>query len=132
VRDVFFSGIFAGANRALSELAGWLGIDSDRADLDAWATRYSQAVQKQWDPSERLALDHDIRANAPIRVQTYAGFAPLLVPDLSADLRDSLVTELFVRASSVPKLQVPRDSQRRAGSPGFQKRSLLGVGRFGQ
>src|SRR5947209_15785440 len=63
VRDVFFSGIFAGANHALSELAGWLGIDSDRADLDAWATRYSQAVQKQWDPSERLALDHDIRAN---------------------------------------------------------------------
>src|ERR1700674_3634303 len=93
VQDVFFSGIFAGANDALAQLAGWLGYESDRAALDTWTRRFSEAVQQQWDATERLALDYDVRADAPIRVQTYAGFAPLLVPGLEPGLRDKLVHE---------------------------------------
>jgi hypothetical protein len=124
VQDVFFSGIFAAANHALSQLAGWLGIESDQPELDTWATRFSSAVQKQWDPAERLALDYDVRAEEPIRVQTYAGFAPLLVPGLDPTLRDALVAELFgprfVGAEGFKFRVIPSAAP---GSPGFQKRS---------
>ncbi len=124
VRDVFFSGIFAAANHALSQFAGWLGIESDRPELDAWATRYSDAVQRQWDAQERLALDFDIRAESPIRVQTYAGFAPLLVPNLAPELRDALVTELFgPRFVGAEGFKFPAIPSAAPGSPGFQKRS---------
>ena len=49
VQDVFFSGIFAAANHALWQLAGWLGVDSDRQQLDEWSMHFSKAVQQQWD-----------------------------------------------------------------------------------
>ena len=92
--------------------------------LDAWATRFGQAVQRQWDPTERLALDFDVRADAPIRVQTYAGFAPLLVPGLEPGLRDNLVTELFgprfIGAAGFKFAVIPSAAP---GSPGFQRRS---------
>jgi glycogen debranching enzyme len=81
-------------------------------------------VQKQWDATERLALDHDVRADAPIRVQTYAGFAPLLVPDLAPELRDALVTELFgPRFVGAEGFKFPAIPSAAPGSPGFQKRS---------
>jgi glucosylglycerate hydrolase len=124
VQDVFFSGIFAAANNALSQLAGWLGIESDRPELDAWATRFSKAVQQQWDETERLALDYDVRADAPIRVQTYAGFAPLLVPGLDPVLRDALVAELFgPRFVGAEGFKFPLIPSAAPGSPGFQRRS---------
>jgi glucosylglycerate hydrolase len=124
VRDVFFSGIFAAATQALAQLAAWLGIDSDRQQLDEWTIRFSQAVQQQWDATERLALDYDVRADAPIRVQTCAGFAPLLVPHLDPGLRDDLVSELFgprfVGAEGFKFRVIPSAAP---GSPGFQRRS---------
>jgi glucosylglycerate hydrolase len=124
VKDVFFSGIFAAANHALAELADWLGVDSDRSQLDAWTRRFSTAVQQQWDPIERLALDYDVRADAPIRVQTYAGFAPLLVPDLEAGLREKLVSELFgPRFAGAEGFKLPVIPSAAPGSPGFQRRS---------
>jgi hypothetical protein len=124
VQDVFFSGIFAGANDALAQLAGWLGYESDRAELDTWTRRFSEAVQQQWDATERLALDYDVRADAPIRVQTYAGFAPLLVPGLEPGLRDKLVHELFgprfIGAEGFKFRVIPSAAP---GSPGFQRRT---------
>jgi glucosylglycerate hydrolase len=124
VQDVFVSGIFAAANQALSQLAVWLGVESDRPELDRWTTRFSKAVQQQWDATERLALDYDVRADAPIRVQTYAGFAPLLVPDLEPGLRDQLVNELFgprfIGAEGFKFRVIPSAAP---GSPGFQRRS---------
>jgi hypothetical protein len=124
VQDVFFSGIFAAANDSLSRLAGWLGLESDRAQLDAWSTHFATAVQQQWDATERLALDYDVRANAPIRVQTCAGFAPLLVPGLEPGLRTKLLNELFgprfVRAEGFKFAVMPSAAP---GSPGFQPRS---------
>lgn len=124
VQDVFFSGIFAAANHALSQLAGWLGVESGRAELDEWTARFSTAVQRQWDPTERLALDFDVRAGAPIRVQTYAGFSPLLVPDLDAGLRDRLLGELFgPRFVGAEGFKYPLIPSAAPGSPGFQRRS---------
>ena len=67
-------------------------------------------------PTERLALDYDVRADAPIRVQTYAGFAPLLVPDLEPGLRDQLVDGAVRSALRWRRgIQVPADPERCAG-----------------
>ncbi len=124
IQDVFFSGILAGANHALSQLAGWLGVERDRAEIDEWATRFAQAVQRQWDPTERLALDYDVRAEAPVRVQTIAGFAPLLVPGLEQSLRDALVTELFgPRFAGATGFKFRVIPSAAPGSPGFHSRA---------
>jgi glucosylglycerate hydrolase len=124
VQDVFFSGIFAAANHALSQLADWLGLDSDRAELDLWSERYSRGVQNQWDATERLSLDYDVRAGGPIRVQTYAGLSPLLVPSLDTGLRDAVLAELFgprfIGAEGFKFRVIPSAAP---GSPGFQPRS---------
>jgi hypothetical protein len=81
-------------------------------------------VQQQWDPTERLALDHDVRADAPIRVQTCAGFAPLLVPGLERGLCDALVAELFgPRFAGAEGFAFPVLPSTAPDSPGFQRRS---------
>jgi glycogen debranching enzyme len=122
---VFFSGIFAAANHALSQLSQWLGnFDFERAELDGWTDRFSRAVQAQWDSAETLALDYDLRAGAPIRVQTYAGFSPLLVPDLDTELRDALVQEMFgPRFAGAEGFKFRVIPSAAPGSPGFQRRS---------
>jgi glycogen debranching enzyme len=124
VQDVFFTGIFAAANRALAQLGGWLGFHSDRTELDNWASRYSEAVQHQWDATERLALDYDVRGEGPIRVQTYAGFSPLLVPQLDSNLRDELADELFgPRFAGADGFKFRVIPSTAPGSPGFHRRS---------
>jgi hypothetical protein len=124
IQDVFVSGIFAAANDALSQLGRWLGIESHGADLATWATRFGEAVQRQWDQTEGLALDFDVRADAPIRVQTCAGFAPLLVPGLSDELRTKLVLEMFGKHfAGADGFRFPVLPSAAPGSPGFQRRS---------
>jgi hypothetical protein len=124
VQDVFVSGIFAAANEALSRLAAWLGMDADRSELDGLAARFSESVQRQWNPVERLALDFDLRARAPIHVQTCAGLVPLLVPGLRESLRDELIAELFgPRFAGAGGLAFRVIPSAAPGSPGFQPRS---------
>jgi glycogen debranching enzyme len=124
VQDVFVSGIFAAANHALSQLGTWLGLDSHLTEVNGWAERCSRAVQAQWDSTERLALDYDVRSGLPIRVQTYAGFAPLLVPDLDRKLCDELVNELFgPRFAGADGFKFRVIPSAAPGSPGFHPRS---------
>jgi hypothetical protein len=124
VGDVFFSAIFAAANHALSQLAAWLGVEADRAELDNLALRYSVAVQAQWDASDELALDQDLRSGSPIHVQTYAGLSPLLVPRLDPTLRDKLVSTLFgPRFAGAPGFKFRVIPSASPGSPGFDPRS---------
>jgi glycogen debranching enzyme len=125
VQDVFFAGIFAAANHALAQLGDWLGgFDSTRTELDAWTDRYSRAVQAQWDATERLALDYDVRGDTPVRVQTYAGFSPLLVPGLDLQLRDALVDEMFgPRFAGADGFKFRVIPSAAPGSPGFNQRS---------
>jgi glucosylglycerate hydrolase len=124
VRDVFFSGIVAAANHALAELGAWLGIDTDRPKLDEWARRFSRGVQQQWAATERLALDFDMRGGEAIRVQTCAGFAPLLVPELDDSLRAALVGEFFgPRFAGADGFAFRVLPSAAPGSPGFDQRS---------
>ena len=115
--------------------AGWLAgtrVGSRRSSTSG-PVRFSNAVQQQWDATERLALDYDVRADAPIRVQTYAGFAPLLVPGLDAGLRDRLVGELFgPRFVRRRRLQVCGDPECRARARPASSRAATGADRSGR
>jgi hypothetical protein len=96
VKDVLFSAIFAAANGALARIAHMLGAPhEDRERIANWANRSGQAVRDRWDREEQLALDLDLRTDQPIRVSTWAGFAPLLVPDLDIGLAVRIEERLF-------------------------------------
>jgi hypothetical protein len=124
VGDVFFSAIFAAANQSLVQLGAWLGIDSARDELQSWTQRYSAAVQRQWDATDELALDLDMRSGSPIHVRTYAGLSPLLIPTLESGLRDKLVSTTFgpgfAGAAGFKYRVIPSTTP---GSPGFDRRS---------
>jgi hypothetical protein len=124
VQDVLMSAIFAAANHVLAELAEDLERPpSEVATLRGWARRSRRAVQDAWDARLELALDQDLAAG-PIRVETCAGLAPLLLPDLDLELRDRLARRLFgpgfAGAAELAHAVVPSTAP---GSTGFQSRT---------
>jgi hypothetical protein len=125
VKDVIFTAIFAAANRLLQAVARWLGADpGDLNALRAWANRYGDGVLGQWDRNSRLSFDLDLRADRPIRITTWAGLAPILVPAMPTDLLNRVVGRLngvdFARA---PGLTVPACPSTAPTAPGFDRRS---------
>jgi glucosylglycerate hydrolase len=78
IKDVFFSAVFVAANAALLELADVAGAsDGDRGDLACWLDRGRAALSRRFDAKSGLCLDYDVRTGEPIRLRTFAGFAPL-------------------------------------------------------
>jgi hypothetical protein len=125
VKDVLFSAVLAAANHALSRLAEWLGApDDEREQIAEWARRFSDGVLGRWDPSERLALDLDLRTGRPIRVRTVAGLMPLLLPELGPGLAETLVERLFgPDFAGAPGLAFGVVPSTAPGSPGFSSRT---------
>jgi hypothetical protein len=125
IRDVLMSAIFAAACSALASVAETLGRPaSEFGELRAWCSRSSQAVQRSWDTELNVALDYDVGAAARVPVETCAGLAPLLVPELSSVLVDRVLERLegpgFGGATGLAYPVVPSTVP---GSPGFQQRS---------
>jgi hypothetical protein len=126
VQDVLVSAIFAAASHVLAEVAVFLERPvSEVGTLEGWAQRSSRAVQDAWDGELELALDQDIvSGSGPIRVETCAGLAPLLLPGLDASIRDRLVVRLFgagfAGARGLAHAVVPSTSP---NSSGFQPRT---------
>jgi hypothetical protein len=125
VRDVLMTAIFAAACEALVSLGTELGAPiDDLAQLTAWCRRSGEAVQNAWDADLCVALDWDVNAGQTVRVETCAGLAPLLVPDLSAELLTAVIAKLqgagFAGAAGLAYPAVPSTVP---GSPGFQPRS---------
>ena len=123
IQDVLTSAIFAAANLALSEVAATLGRPTAEIDqLVAWSRRSSHAVQATWDHELQLGMDRDVQAG-PIRVETCAGLAPILVPDLGHALREWTVQRAFgagfAGAPGLAEAVVPSAAP---GSAGFQTR----------
>src|SRR5205085_6425547 len=86
VKDVLFSAILVAANEALLDIAAVAGApDDDRALIAGWLDRGRRGLADRWDPDLGLCLDYDVRAGAPVRVRTVAGFAPLVAGQLDAD-----------------------------------------------
>jgi glucosylglycerate hydrolase len=125
IKDVLFSAIFAAASDALARLGAWLGAPAtELKEIAAWCVASAAAVQGAWDAHSQLALDWDMLADTPVRVQTCAGLSPILVPGLDGVLADQVVTRMlgpdFAAAPGLAYAVVPSTA---ANSPGFQPRT---------
>jgi hypothetical protein len=125
IGDVLMSAIFARACQELAELGQLLSRPSDElSELMGYARRFADGVLRAWDVELGLALDWDARAAGRIRVETCAGLAPLLLPDLEPALLSRVVDSLqgprFAGASGLAFPVVPSTAP---GSPGFRARA---------
>jgi len=78
IKDVFFSAALVAANAALLDLAEVAGAgDADRAQVAGWLDRGRAGLARQFDAESGLCLDYDVRTGEPIRLRTFASFAPL-------------------------------------------------------
>jgi hypothetical protein len=83
IKDVQCSAIFAAACGSLEHIAEVSGAAPvERAEIASWRERAAAAVTSSWDEELGLALDFDLRTQAPVRVSTSAGLSVLLVPEL--------------------------------------------------
>ena len=124
IRDVFMSAIFADACAALARVGKALERPgAELEELNAWTERFNQGVERAWDPELDLALDWDVSLGQPVRVQTCAGLAPLLLPRAGAHLA-TVVGRLtgpdFAGADGLAFAVVPSTAP---GSKGFQPRA---------
>lgn len=95
VKDILFSAIFVAANRALLALADLCDAsDDDRRSLEEWRDRGYRGLDQQWDAEMGLALDWNVRSADSIRVQTVAGFAPLIAGDPNQERRAAVLATL--------------------------------------
>jgi hypothetical protein len=124
MQDALMSAIFAAANHVLADVA--VTLERPTAEIDqllAWSRRSSRAVAATWDAELDLALDRDVQAG-PVRVETCAGLAPILLPDLSPELLERVVRRLFgagfAGAEHLAYAVVPSTAP---GSRGFQAKT---------
>jgi hypothetical protein len=123
IKDALMTAIFAAANAALARLCAEIG-DPGQVELAAWGRRAAEAVLRSRDEAEGLALDWDTRADAPVRVRTCAGLAPLLLPDLPDDVLRSTVEVLSGSSfAGAPGLIVAGVPSTAPESPGFVTRA---------
>jgi hypothetical protein len=125
IRDVLMSAIFAVACGALAKVAHNLGGHTREIDeLHVYSRRFQAGVEQAWDDEVCLALDWDVAIGQPVRVQTCAGLAPLLLSECPDDLLARVIERLqgagFVGADGLAYRVVPSTVP---GSPGFHARS---------
>jgi len=78
IKDVFFSAVLVAANAALLDLAEVAGADDGhRRDLARWRDRGRAGLARRFDAASSLCSDYDVRTREPIRLRTFAAFAPL-------------------------------------------------------
>jgi hypothetical protein len=125
VKDLTFSAILATASRVLGEVAAWLGRpDDELALLRGWSARFAGGVLRRYDPSVGLALDLDMRTGRPIQVRTWAGLAPLLLPEAPTEIVAALAEKLAgPEFAGHPGLIVAAVPSTVPGSSGFDRRS---------
>ncbi|MFN0073090.1 MAG: MGH1-like glycoside hydrolase domain-containing protein [Chloroflexota bacterium] len=98
VKDVLFSAVFATASQVLADIHVLLGLSADSAhELRQIAQRFTEGVAGAWDSELELALDLDLLTGQPIPVVTWAGLAPLLLPDADASIVQSSARRLASR-----------------------------------
>ena len=93
VTDVLASAVLAAASGALAGIARSLGA-GEVAELEEHAERFRAGVAGSVDAGLGLALDTDLRTGERLRVQTVAGFAPLLCGGLEAAAEREMVALL--------------------------------------
>ncbi len=125
VKDVLLSAILVAANEALLALAEAVDApDEERARIGAWIDRGRRGLAERWDADLGLCLDYDLRAGAPTRVRTVAGFAPLVAGGLAPERRAALLERLDSPAFlGHPTLRWPVPPSTSPDDPAFRPRS---------
>jgi glucosylglycerate hydrolase len=122
IRDVLMSALFTVASRDLAHVAEQFS-PSDLPEIREHEDRFSRGVLGAWDQDVGLALDWDQRRNAPVHVQTCAGLAPLLLPNLDNRMVDRLVDRLQGEGfAGAPRLKFPVVPSTVPDTAGFQSR----------
>ncbi len=124
-KDVLASAILVAANEALLEIADLVGAqEEDRASIGAWTSHGRRGLEERWEPELGLCLDHDLRADEPLRARTVAGFAPLIAgrtsPERLAILLEILDSPEFTGHRG---LRWPLPPSTSPEDPGFKPRS---------
>ena len=125
-KDVLFSAILVAANEALLEIAEVVeASDEERELVEGWAGRGRKGLEKCWDEKLNLCLDHDLRADKPLRARTVAGFAaPLIAGRQSPERLGALLGELDSTAfAGHPELRWPLPPSTSPKERGFHPRS---------
>ena len=92
---MLFSAILIAANEALRAISQILGASAEeRATIDYWISRGRLGLEGYWEPELGLSLDYDVRAKAPLRVRTIAGFAPLVAGDIDSERLEAVLKTL--------------------------------------
>jgi hypothetical protein len=125
VKDVLFSAILVAANEALLEISGIVEAPEEEQELiDGWIARGRLGLGERWDADLGLCLDYDVRAKAPLRTRTVAGFAPLVAGDVEPEQLEALLETLdspeFLGNEELYWCLPPSTSP---GEPGFHPRS---------
>jgi hypothetical protein len=125
VKDVLFSAILVAANEALLDIATAVGAPEDERELiEGWVERGRKGLEERWDERVKLCLDYDLRAQAPARVRTVAGFAPLiaggLAPERLEEILGTLESEAF---AGDPRLRWSLPPSTSPEEEGFHPRS---------
>ena len=125
VKDVLFSAILVAANEALLKIAEVIQAPQEEQELvAAWITRGRLGLDERWDPELGLCLDYDVRAEAPVRARTVAGFAPLLAGGIGRERLEALLEPLdspeFL-GNEEPRWSLPPSPS--PEDPGFHARS---------
>ena len=125
VQDVLFSAILVAANDALLAIAETVAApDAEQQTIVSWRERGRAGLAARWDAELGLCLDFDLRAGAPVRTHTVAGFAPLVAGGLATDRLDALLTAFDSPAfAGHPALRWPLPPSTSPNDPGFRARS---------
>ena len=119
LKDGLASAIPVAANEALLEMACALRpLSGEQAEISAWISRGRRGLANSWDSNLGLCLDlEDLRANAPLRVRTVAGF-----------LRSSRAA--LGTSASCSKPSIPEPSSGTRSYAGLSRRTSPLEGRF--
>lgn len=94
IQDVLFCSILHRADEDLRALA--IALGEGTREIDDWLARTRAVFNARfWDDARGLYLDYDVRAQAPIRVNANATFAPLFAGLASPEQAARLVAEHF-------------------------------------
>jgi hypothetical protein len=124
MKDVFFSAVLVCANVALLELAEAVGADDLPPEVGEWVAAGRRGVAGQWDDELGLCVDYDVLAATPVRLRTFAGFAPLLSGGLGPARQARALAELgSVHFTGAPRLRWAVLPSTSPLEPAFQPRT---------
>ena len=93
VEDPLFNAIWLWSTHALAEIASWVGADPGPY-REAAAGLHAALLSRLWDAERRRFLPRDLRAGRLVDRRTVLSLAPLLDPDLPAEIARAVADEI--------------------------------------